>query len=334
MDPAQAGSQNKKTFIMNINSRIFRSSLLSLIALSVVLSHNSFAADSSEKQTNPAYSSKGADTCLKCHDEDNAYPVLPIFKTKHGELNDPRSPMAKLQCETCHGPVGEHQIEVKKGEKKAPIRAFGPKAWTPVTEQNAVCLGCHNDHQRMNWSGGPHEKESIACASCHVVHARQDPMRDSRAQTEKCMSCHINQRAEFNRTSAHPVRHGKMRCTDCHNPHGSFSDNIVKNTYKNDLCYKCHTEKRGPLLWTHAPVAEDCTLCHSPHGSLHPALLKKRPPLLCQSCHAAAGHPSVAYSGSGLPSGTPNQFMLGKSCLNCHSQVHGSNHPSGTKLLR
>jgi hypothetical protein len=26
--------------------------------------------------------------------------------------------------------------------------------------------------------------------------------------------------------------------------------------------------------------------------------------------------------------------MLGRACLNCHSQVHGSNHPSGATLHR
>jgi len=26
--------------------------------------------------------------------------------------------------------------------------------------------------------------------------------------------------------------------------------------------------------------------------------------------------------------------VLGQNCLNCHSQVHGSNHPSGSKLMR
>jgi hypothetical protein len=26
--------------------------------------------------------------------------------------------------------------------------------------------------------------------------------------------------------------------------------------------------------------------------------------------------------------------LLAKSCLNCHSQVHGSNHPSGVKFMR
>lgn len=318
---------------MNTDSRSLIYLQLILFALFFLLTANIPAA-SPKKQENPEYSKKGADTCIRCHDEDNEYPVLPIFKTKHGELNDPRSPMAVLQCETCHGPVGEHEKEVKEGEKKAPIRAFGPKAWTPVAEQNGVCLGCHNDQHRMNWSGGPHENESMACAGCHIIHARQDPMLDGHTQTDKCTSCHLKQRAEFNRTSAHPVRFGKMRCSQCHNPHGSFTDNLVKATTKNELCYTCHTEKRGPLLWPHAPVAEDCTLCHSPHGSLHPALLKKRPPLLCQSCHAASGHPSVAYSGTGLPSGTPNQYLLNRSCLNCHSQVHGSNHPSGVKLLR
>jgi hypothetical protein len=54
----------------------------------------------------PTYTKKGADTCLKCHDESSKFPVLSIFKTKHAQSADPRSPFAKLQCETCHGPAG------------------------------------------------------------------------------------------------------------------------------------------------------------------------------------------------------------------------------------
>lgn len=305
-----------------------------IFALLFFLSCQVIAAETSQKTAKPDFSKKGADTCLKCHDEDNEYPIMPLFKTKHGEVNDPRTPMAKLQCETCHGPIGEHRKKTKRGEKKPPIRAFGKNAWTPVEEQNEVCLSCHRDHNRMNWSGGPHDNADVPCAECHIVHARKDPMMEARSQTSKCSSCHLKQRAEFHRTSAHPVRFGLMKCTACHNPHGTFSDKALKATHKNELCYNCHAEKRGPLLWPHAPVAEDCTLCHTPHGSMHQALLKKRPPLLCQQCHAAAGHPSTALDGSGLPSGTPNQFLLVKSCLNCHSQVHGSNHPSGVKLLR
>jgi hypothetical protein len=63
-------------------------------------------------------------------------------------------------------------------------------------------------------------------------------------------------------------------------------------------------------------------------------MLTSRAPLLCQSCHSQSGHPSIAYDADGLPAGTPSQFLLGQSCMNCHVQVHGSNHPSGSKLMR
>ena len=46
----------------------------------------------------PPYSAEGADTCLKCHDEDATVPVLAIFKTKHAVQADERTPFAQLQC--------------------------------------------------------------------------------------------------------------------------------------------------------------------------------------------------------------------------------------------
>jgi len=320
---------------MNNLVRVFFHPVIPVTFLFMVsLSVQAADADKTQGKNVVSFSSKGADTCLKCHDEDNEYPVLPIFKTKHGERGDSRSPMAGLQCETCHGRGGKHQVKVNKGEKKAPIRAFGSKAWTPPAEQNAVCLGCHNDHTRANWIGGAHENASVVCADCHTVHKRHDPMMQARTQNQKCVSCHLKQKAEFQRNSSHPVRFDKMRCSQCHNPHGAFNDKLINMPSKNQLCYNCHAEKRGPKLWAHAPVQEDCTICHNPHGSVHTALLKKMPPLLCQSCHASGGHPSTSYDGGGLPGATPSQFLLGKSCLNCHSRVHGSNHPSGVKLLR
>jgi hypothetical protein len=63
-------------------------------------------------------------------------------------------------------------------------------------------------------------------------------------------------------------------------------------------------------------------------------MLTRRAPLLCQSCHSQAGHPSIALGTDGLASNMPSRYLLGQSCMNCHSQVHGSNHPSGSKLMR
>ncbi|MDH3759051.1 MAG: hypothetical protein OES93_14455, partial [Gammaproteobacteria bacterium] len=127
---------------------------------------------------------------------------------------------------------------------------------------------------------------------------------------------------------------GKMDCTGCHSPHGDEVASSLARQTVNDTCQQCHAEQRGPYLWEHAPVSEDCTLCHSPHGSNHPGMLTKRAPLLCQSCHSQFGHPSVPYGPDELITGTPSRFLLAQSCLNCHSQVHGSNHPSGSKLMR
>jgi predicted CXXCH cytochrome family protein len=88
------------------------------------------------------------------------------------------------------------------------------------------------------------------------------------------------------------------------------------------------------MLWEHAPVAEDCSNCHDAHGSNHAAMLKQRSPLLCQQCHMPSGHPSLAYGPESIEDDYRSRFLLGSSCSNCHTQVHGSNHPSGVSLTR
>jgi DmsE family decaheme c-type cytochrome len=273
---------------------------------------------------------KGADTCLKCHDEDNEYPVLPLFKTRHAVSADPRTPFASDRCETCHGPGGEHQDVVLGDEIKAPIFNFGRDAWTPARVQNERCLACHTNHERIEWSGSSHEFNEVACAACHQVHVERDPVMDARDQAEVCYSCHVNLKAKFYQASHHPVREGQMACSDCHNVHGEDGSGLLVKATSRQKCTSCHAEMRGPFLWEHQPAAEDCTICHVTHGSNLPALLKKRPPFLCQECHAQAGHPSVAYDGSPLSS----VYLGVKGCLNCHAQVHGSNHPSGVSALR
>ena len=308
------------------------------------------AATGPEPASPVEYSRKGADTCMKCHDEDSEYPVLDIFKTKHGVQADSRTPFATLQCETCHGPgvkgalfmeaakkAGAHVGKVRPGEKRPPILNFGIKSDEPVASQNRMCLQCHAGDQHISWKGSAHEAADVACANCHTIHAVQDPVLDKVTQPEVCFRCHLKERADFSKPSTHPVRFGQLGCSDCHSPHGSATSTLLARPTLNETCYTCHAEKRGPFLWEHAPAAEDCTLCHTPHGSIHPALLKKRPPLLCQQCHTQDAHQSVAYSAADLtdlPGISNSEYLLAGSCTNCHIKIHGSNHPSGVKLMR
>jgi DmsE family decaheme c-type cytochrome len=278
-----------------------------------------------------AYSPHGADSCLGCHGDAG---VTGMFRTKHARRNDPATPFGHggLQCEACHGPGGAHVRA--GGGPLAGMIDFGPKAKTPAPAQNAPCLGCHQANAAHDWSTGAHAAANVACADCHRLHQEKDPVQIVATQVEVCTSCHQAQHADSLKPSRHPLREGKMACTSCHAPHGSTAPaELVRNTVT-ETCTSCHAEYRGPFLWEHQPVAEDCSNCHAAHGSVQPALLKMRAPLLCQTCHEGAGHPSIAATPQGLPGGTPSAYLLAGGCVNCHSQVHGSNSPSGRALMR
>ncbi len=284
------------------------------------------------------YSEKGADTCLMCHTEAWPYPIFPIFKTKHANRADKRAPFGPggLQCEACHGPGAKHAAG--GGDKNA-INSFKPTSFLSPAQRDKFCLECHQGNARTGWHASTHESNGLACNSCHKIHAERDPVLATATQPEVCYNCHRKQRADFAKPTTHPVRFGKIACSECHNPHGSSANAMLVKPTLNQTCYTCHAEKRGPFLWEHAPVAEDCTLCHSPHGTVRPSLLAKTPPLLCQQCHTgitANHHAGAPYTGAALPGGNagPSRFLLAGSCLNCHSQIHGSNPPSGVKLMR
>jgi DmsE family decaheme c-type cytochrome len=149
-------------------------------------------------------------------------------------------------------------------------------------------------------------------------------------QIETCGTCHLQKRAQQMRSSHMPLREGKMTCTSCHNPHGTVSQSLLKETSINDTCFTCHAEKRGPFLWQHAPQNESCMNCHDPHGSNHERMLKVAKPRLCQQCHNETQHPTNPYGRDAASL----KFVLGRQCLNCHVNIHGSNHPSGFAFTR
>ena len=279
------------------------------------------------------YSAKGADSCLMCHRNARFGNVMPIFETKHGSLTDPNAPSSNLQCESCHGPSAAHQKARTKEEVK-PFRTFGDDSPLTAAEQNEGCLTCHAGENNIGWMGSAHENSDVACVSCHSIHVAHDPLADALGEQEVCFECHQPMRSDVVKPNGHPLRFGNMSCSDCHNVHNGNHDFLLTEDNVNDTCYTCHAEKRGPFLWEHAPVTEDCSLCHEPHGSVHPASLKRRPPLLCQQCHSAAAHPALGYTGDDIESTARQRFLLSRSCMNCHSQVHGSNHPSGSSQVR
>jgi DmsE family decaheme c-type cytochrome len=139
-------------------------------------------------------------------------------------------------------------------------------------------------------------------------------------------------KSQANKLSRHPILEGKVKCSDCHNPHGTPSHGMIKADNVNQLCYKCHADKRGPFVWEHAPVEENCLICHNAHGASHTKLTVAKVPNICQDCHDASRHPGQIWdTKAGFPgspgSSSQSSRFWGRSCLNCHTNIHGSNGP-------
>lgn len=270
---------------------------------------------------------KGDAQCTACHDDGDAPQVMLIGKSKHGTRADGRTPT----CTSCHGPSEEHL----KGSGMPTFTFEREHDKVDPSEWSNACLGCHKrDAKRSHWEGSTHQARGVSCNSCHKIHAVSDKVRDKRTQPEVCYACHKEQRNQANRPSHHPVPEGKMACSDCHNVHGSAGPKLLKRDSVVETCYTCHMEKRGPFVHNHEPVNDDCTTCHNPHGTTAESMLKVRPPFLCQQCHTPHV-PSQALLYGQAP--TPNiigwngaSVTQGRACLNCHTQIHGSNNPSAT----
>ncbi|HYM19235.1 MAG TPA: DmsE family decaheme c-type cytochrome [Micropepsaceae bacterium] len=274
----------------------------------------------------------GQQSCVSCHSQEAQNWAHTIHAKVFG-LN-PRNALESAGCEACHGPGSAH---VRTPAAPLSIIRFSKRSQTPVSQQNAQCLTCHRGGQRIFWPNSVHESHDLACSDCH------NPMANFSARgleargsvNETCFQCHKTQRAQFTRRSHMPLLEGKITCVDCHNPHGSTTEPLLKADSVNEVCYTCHAEKRGPFLFEHAPVRESCLNCHSPHGSNNEKLLVTARPILCQSCHAQNGHPAELLTRGYLANGPlPDVRLINRSCSNCHAQIHGSNSPAGSRFER
>lgn len=263
----------------------------------------------------------GVEACQDCHDQQ----IKSLARSLHWKKAIKGSPAADKGCESCHGSAGAH-VRAGGGTTKDLI-TFSKQEST--RQKSNACLSCHQDSKSVGfWDSGIHGRRDVACGDCHTIHSAA--RRNLKAsEPYLCISCHKDMRGRMNRRSHHPMQEGKIKCTDCHTPHGGFGKKMVRADSTPDLCFKCHAEKRGPFAFEHPPVVENCATCHEVHGSNHDNLLVSKVPQICQSCHnTGSGHTSRAYnlqhSFGGAATANKNKFFA-QGCLNCHGNIHGSN---------
>jgi len=268
--------------------------------------------------------------CKECHSKMAA----PFFEGNPHAKEWEHTAGGTFSCESCHGGGAKHMGD------RAPesIIGFGKDAKASVADQSKQCLSCHSKSEKLAfWDMGKHKKNDVTCADCHKMHKGAAMVKPT---SETCFGCHKDVKSQANKRSHHPIIEGKVGCADCHNPHGSLSPKMIKAENVNQLCYKCHADKRGPWVWEHQPVQENCLTCHTPHGSVHNKLLVQKPPYLCRECHNKDGHAAGNGDSMGFPGnpppmtpsgGIPSIKVYGRGCINCHSRIHGSNAPDHSK---
>ncbi|MCP4573587.1 MAG: hypothetical protein GY838_14610 [bacterium] len=252
--------------------------------------------------------------CLDCHDDRGA----DLARSPHAVFDAEAA--TRLACTDCHtGASGHWQDDPEDHPMSNPARL-------DAAATAAVCAGCHvNPHQENQAGLGPHARAGVTCTDCHRVHGARLGSGLKGEQTNLCFGCHGAQRAEFARSSSHPVRDGGyMTCTDCHL---SGDDGLAPLTRlgNNEACLGCHREFRGPFPHDHQAAVDytteegGCVACHEPHGSHLPRLLKQpyeAPHFpLCSQCHVVPLHQYNSQHGSD---------WAGVACNECHTDIHGS----------
>lgn len=272
----------------------------------------------------------GTANCLKaCHYHDRLKDNFDA--STMGAQMSPQSGMPVVDCESCHGP-GSLAVEgitpeaVAEAQKKG--KQIACKSETlidikslPAGARTLICLKCHSANATFNlhnWFISSHAQNDVSCDDCHNVHKGADLIVSPKETAAMCYRCHEEVKAEFTLPSHHPVKEGKLFCTDCHDPHGSVTvRNLKKETVK-ETCAQCHAEKEGPFVFEHADVTENCLTCHNSHGSPNNNLLITRVPFLCLQCHQ--GHPPTGDAAE--------KAHIYTRCTDCHPTIHGTDVPS------
>ena len=158
-------------------------------------------------------------------------------------------------------------------------------------------------------------------AGCTAVCSKQ-------SEPALCFGCHGTVQAEFALPVHHRVPEGLIKCTDCHNPHGSLNRASLNQPDFADLRELPRRETRALSLRTR--VGESGRLHRLPHSARqhqsHAAGAARRTPV-CLQCHTGFhGQAGVPHSRLG--------FQTSGECTRCHVAVHGSNLDPDVAAMR
>ncbi len=175
----------------------------------------------------------GSEACLDCHDYGEDSPVHLVLAGAHGtalEAGDNRQ-----GCIECHGSSSDH---LRAPQRNSPDVSFGPRWSSTPGDQDANCLGCHEQDVASNWQHALHMHNNLTCITCHDIHTEEDKVQVAETQAEVCETCH-----KVQKSGIHGMERRKKRnppCTECHNPHNHEDAQAQMLSNRSSGCLYCH----------------------------------------------------------------------------------------------
>jgi tetratricopeptide (TPR) repeat protein len=225
--------------------------------------------------------------CYSCHVSQLSTNYDPKTDTYHTTWSEPG-----INCETCHGPSGEHIKIAKatpKGEPLPELRIIRTKTMTKQ-QRNDLCSSCHAKASPLTveYKSGERFFDHFDLVTLEDPDYYPDgrDLGENYTLTSWLMSpC---------------VRSGKIDCIHCHTSSGRYR---FKTEKFNDACMPCHEDKvKNPAEHTHHGAESEgsrCISCHMPmtafarmkrtdHSMLPPApaaTIAYKSPNACNGCH-------------------------------------------------
>ena len=225
--------------------------------------------------------------CYSCHVSQLSTNYDPKTDTYHTKWTEPG-----INCETCHGPSGEHNKIARttpKGQPLPELRLIRTKTMTKQ-QRNDLCSSCHAKGSPLTLEYKSGERffdhfDLVTLEDADFYPDGRDLGENYTLTSWKMSPC---------------ARSGKIDCIHCHTSSGRYR---FKKEKFNDACMPCHADKvKDPAVHTHH-VGESkgsmCISCHMPmtafarmnrsdHSMLPPApaaTLVYKSPNACNICH-------------------------------------------------
>jgi len=289
--------------------------------------------------------------CLNCHKVHAAAHPEWLLRSQDEEEN----------CYVCHnGAVAKRDVEVEfKKFSFHPVEmsqwVHDPKENPFSMERHVSCFDCHNPHSSqqdvkgISLSGTEVAQSAFEYQVCYKCHGVSEQSFSSIRREDNVTNVRIEM--EPSNPSYHPiVAVGRnpsvsgfepgytpssiISCSDCHSPHGSDYDMLLKWEYRMEdltsesyqsysLCYRCHN--RNSLLsgvsgFPHSKHVVDgrtsCSVCHDAHGS------RKNPSLINFMVRDRTEKTIVSFSKSGRLDFQKVGMNHGRCYLSCHGSDH------------